>query len=723
MILVWHFYVQHSVLSLSDGNRIVAEIDTHTKVLTVYNLNNVPAVTISLDTQGKVSGNLNDFQQCKSAGNSLCLTWKKIASSLTLTAQQFKDKEDVMHCVQVSWRVSGSHVMKDCLHLAQQTSPVWLGTHNYIVWHNNSDIESNTVTDPDACVPFVPGSYSTTNPYGKVLKNQGANVIEPLLFSSAGAAVKVSTHHTVKLCRDPLNKTPRLCIEPVLDEAHQDEFHQKSAFELDYVACISDSLPSLYKNVMKQFVKPNPKHLENVKSPFPNLINDGVFFEDQRGSSINVSDLSKQPALVDECKLLVEKPLWNFVYNHPTIDVGKIKHHLAKLQKIGGTCHLQNITQVYEALGDYDLRSDEIFSSQNLLTVVRDLNLDIALPVTPFVNYDARNFGPGARSKYFVYSEETNTPLLTTFVFGEQFYPAIIDVTSGNATEWFYDNVHEFKSMNNVSYFQFYYGQSAWLPHPLYTLSRPLHNIGHFSTLYAEHALRVSKCSVVDVAFDSQMLNQFVLLAPAKNLRQTLSTVLAAGLAGYPFVVANFPSSLSEAVESSNPESYGSLKNGIIRWVELVSFFPVVHIPWDFDAFRKLNVDFSFIINITETCLAIRNGDEIGPELRKAFLEAEINSSKPIIAPMWMAPGALSSKAPDVEKILLIEDQFMIGDNVFVAPVLEMNDLRRTIYFPPGKWKDVVDNIESESENGKWMKSYAVALSRIPVFIRTDDIM
>jgi len=33
-----------------------------------------------------------------------------------------------------------------------------------------------------------------------------------------------------------------------------------------------------------------------------------------------------------------------------------------------------------------------------------------------------------------------------------------------------------------------------------------------------------------------------------------------------------------------------------------------------------------------------------------------------------------------------IRDQFMLGNNILVAPVIEKNSLSREIVFPPGKW-------------------------------------
>ena len=727
VILVWHFYAPSHDIVLNDGNITIAKADASSKILTVFNLNSKPLISVALDTEENVLGNLKDFQPCTSAhSNSHCWKSKKINSTISLSAQQFGNQEDadVMHCVKISWKTNGQHLPKDCIHLSSDVTDVptvWFGAHDYIVWHENSQVQLSKKLDNNSCFPYIPGGYSSINPFGKVQINQGANIIEPLWYFSGGASIKASTHQAVKVCEELNSETPKICFQPMFDSTHQDQYLDNDGFHLDYVVCVADSLPSVYRKMVKQFVKPTLDSIENVSPPFSVMLNDGVFYEDQteiNKRNLSFANISHQASLVDQCSLLIKKPLWNFVYRKNEVDIGKINQQLGHLRTIGGTVHFRNITQVYSRLGDYTLRYSEVFKTRNFLTAAREFGLETMLPVTLFVNYDAANFEIGARSMFFVSNRETNAPLLTSFKYGEQLYPAIVDITSPLANDWLLSEVNKLKTEHNVTYFQFYYGQSAWLPSPIYTLSNPLHNIGHFSTIFAETALQQSRCSVSDVAYDSQTLNQLVLLSSSKSMKETLSSTLAASMAGYPFVISNFPASLYEAAMLLSP---GTLQNGIIRWIEMVSFFPVVHIPWDYEVLRNISMNIPLLVNLTQNLNDIRNSDEVLPKLKKAFLEAERNTSRPLIAPMWMAPQALAAGTPDIERLLLLEDQFMIGEDMFVAPILDVAHTMRTVFIPPGSWKDVVLHRDVKTETGKWLQNYAVDLFHIPVFVRTNE--
>jgi alpha-glucosidase (family GH31 glycosyl hydrolase) len=40
------------------------------------------------------------------------------------------------------------------------------------------------------------------------------------------------------------------------------------------------------------------------------------------------------------------------------------------------------------------------------------------------------------------------------------------------------------------------------------------------------------------------------------------------------------------------------------------------------------------------------------------------------------------------ERALLCDDEFLLGDNILVAPVVHQGQRARDIYLPPGTWRD-----------------------------------
>ncbi len=76
---------------------------------------------------------------------------------------------------------------------------------------------------------------------------------------------------------------------------------------------------------------------------------------------------------------------------------------------------------------------------------------------------------------------------------------------------------------------------------------------------------------------------------------------------------------------------------------------------------------------------------------------------------------------PDDPRGYDVEDQFMFGPDILVAPVLEPGAVRRTVYLPAGAtWCDATTG---ESHSGGSALSADAPLSRIPVFLREGRLL
>ena len=63
-----------------------------------------------------------------------------------------------------------------------------------------------------------------------------------------------------------------------------------------------------------------------------------------------------------------------------------------------------------------------------------------------------------------------------------------------------------------------------------------------------------------------------------------------------------------------------------------------------------------------------------------------------------------------------IKDEFMMGEDLLVAPVTEKNATSRKVVLPPGRWK--AD--DGQTYEGPAEISIATPLSRLPFFIKQD---
>ena len=70
---------------------------------------------------------------------------------------------------------------------------------------------------------------------------------------------------------------------------------------------------------------------------------------------------------------------------------------------------------------------------------------------------------------------------------------------------------------------------------------------------------------------------------------------------------------------------------------------------------------------------------------------------------------------PDDPTCYAVEDQFMFGPDILVAPVLEQGATSRLVYLPEGEWYDAWTG---EAYAGGAALTAAAPLARIPVYVR-----
>ena len=83
---------------------------------------------------------------------------------------------------------------------------------------------------------------------------------------------------------------------------------------------------------------------------------------------------------------------------------------------------------------------------------------------------------------------------------------------------------------------------------------------------------------------------------------------------------------------------------------------------------------------------------------------------EPICRPLWWLD-------PDDENTYGIIDQFAIGSDIIVAPVVNEGQFSRDIYLTAGQWYEV-GQPEVQYMGGKWIKDYDAPLEKLPVFQR-----
>lgn len=82
-------------------------------------------------------------------------------------------------------------------------------------------------------------------------------------------------------------------------------------------------------------------------------------------------------------------------------------------------------------------------------------------------------------------------------------------------------------------------------------------------------------------------------------------------------------------------------------------------------------------------------------------------SGSPVIRPLWWID-------PTDSIALIIDTEFMVGNDLLVAPVVYPEVTKIDIYLPKGQWKDDLKGIVLEGK--RWLRDYEVTLEQIPTF-------
>lgn len=69
--------------------------------------------------------------------------------------------------------------------------------------------------------------------------------------------------------------------------------------------------------------------------------------------------------------------------------------------------------------------------------------------------------------------------------------------------------------------------------------------------------------------------------------------------------------------------------------------------------------------------------------------------------------------------LMKIAAEYLLGDTLLVAPVLEKGAVTRDIFLPRGHWRD--ENIQSQVWEGPtWLRDYPAPLDTLPYFTCVD---
>jgi alpha-glucosidase len=147
-------------------------------------------------------------------------------------------------------------------------------------------------------------------------------------------------------------------------------------------------------------------------------------------------------------------------------------------------------------------------------------------------------------------------------------------------------------------------------------------------------------------------------------------------------------------------------KELLLRWMELNAFTAL------FRTHPGLNPELAVqVYHDKETLQAFSKWSRVYKalyEYKKPFIQLASDFGWPLIRPLFL-------NYPQDKKVPLIDDQFLLGDHLMVAPILKEKATKRSVYLPKGYWTDLWTNRVYMSK-GKYVEVSA-PLGKPPVFV------
>jgi alpha-glucosidase len=183
-------------------------------------------------------------------------------------------------------------------------------------------------------------------------------------------------------------------------------------------------------------------------------------------------------------------------------------------------------------------------------------------------------------------------------------------------------------------------------------------------------------------------------------LRQTIPTVLGLGLSGIPFC----GSDIGGFAGDPSPELF-------VRWMQLSTFLPFFRThsskyaperePWRFG---------EPYLGIIRDYLKLRY--RLMPYIYSLAWEAS-QTGRPLVRPLfWIDTNDAN--------LWGVDDAFLLGDSLLVAPILEKGSRSRLLYVPRGSWRDYLSGQLIEGPGSIELKA---TLEQIPVLIRAGGMI
>ncbi|XP_050732585.1 uncharacterized protein LOC127006577 isoform X45 [Eriocheir sinensis] len=603
----------------------------------------------------------------------ICLDWTGLAQ---LHLRKLYSSGSVQ-CYSVWWlALKDDFSLRDCL-MADASHGVWWG---------GGEMAAGGFPVTRANVPpekMVTGRLDR-DPWGQVIRRAWISDHASMLLLPARFNGLVSVNHELD---------EQVCMEVPGDPgATKDR-------TLSYTLCIAPNLTALASHMHQRAVRER----RLVGLAMPTLVNYSTELEkeehgDGETHEVTVLEENFRPEVVTRVEERLENPIWIpwMFPENPQLTQEAVLQYVDRMlsnRTLGVWGHVLLPASWQTRPGEMEFDPERFPDPLALSQELQTKGFRLALTIHPFVSVDAPAFNAGSTESLWVRQKNSVLPALVSY--DEQHPSVMTDFSNPRARQWYAAQLRQLKDKYQIDRFHLQPADAHTLP-AFHEHHLPVPGSDATLMFFMASVSSVSPPISTEGTVTPPLPPTFVSLGTGDGSWEGLETlvprVLTLAMLGFPFVDVGPIGGLARAGHVPDRELY-------IRWIEAAAFLPAMQISVLPSTYGEE------VEELAQEYLAKRK-ELVLPRLL-ARVRDGLDHGRPLITP-------LSIFVPDDPEAAKVDDEWMIGDDLLVAPVTHRGERKRTFYLPKGIWRDEIDG--HLRSGGRWVKNYKVPLTKIPHF-------
>lgn len=621
--------------------------------------------------------------------NILCLDWKyRTHLSVQFSRQNYNNSFknfDPVTCYKFRWQSYEKYsTIKDCFDMSDSH---WfgIGDVNGLRWPLNSMSVPTT--------PFVTNHQTTANFAG--------SIIGRTWFLSKGVSITVPLEVPLFISINSTDNPNKLCFISKKQAPYYTTNLNNYLVHMEYSVCLAQNLSTLQNYMFETGMRQRDLKQDLNVPKSEKLTNNSLSVT----TTTTPSSTTNRDHWENSENIFLDRILWSTNINVlPNFTQQTVQSYVDQITNYGLAGIILLDSRWENSIGELKMNEAVFNNPKVLVNILHNKGFKIMLTIS--ANVALRSQLVDTASNYIFLDSNLRTPLLTRCMTDQEHVCALINFTNPNNGERFRANVEqELLNQHGLAIDGIFFQgiQSSLIPRHI-NFDRSI-NPDKF-TEYTNLIIKKLPTSIgMSTSVHSTDYSGYVTIYPRnsdwKSLQSIIPSVLSLGLLGYPLVNSGIVGGQFLFTELKNETDYTN-KELYLRWLQLVIFLPVVQLA-EPPGGNDLEV-----IKIAKRLLKLRS-EHFLPAMKASLAEYNEKGS-PIIRPMWW-----SKNDPDA---FTIDDQFFVGNDIIVAPIVDEGKTERDIYLPHGWWKDEI--LAQVIRGGKWMRKYQVPLDKVAFFVRTE---